>query len=63
MCQIRGEMNKEDKRKYERQIDDLADDLIIKAQRAAFDYTEGVFRDILTALHGKIEQYFKEHQR
>ena len=56
-------MNKNDKRRYERQISDIADDLLIAANREAFDYTEGVYRDILTALHQKIEQYFKEHQR
>ena len=56
-------MNKQDKRKYERMISDVADSLLLTAQREAFDFTEGVFRDILTAMHVKIEQYFKEHPK
>lgn len=56
-------MNKQDKRKYERMISDVADSLMLTAHREAFDITEGVFRDILTALHQKIEQYFQEHRR
>ena len=56
-------MNKQDKRKYERMISDVADSLLLTAQREAFDFTESVFRDILTAMHVKIEQYFKEHPK
>ena len=56
-------MNKQDKRKYERMISDVADRLLIDAHREAFDITEGVFRDILTAMHTKIELYFKEHPK
>ena len=56
-------MNKQDKRKYDRMISDVADSLLLTAQREAFDFTEGVFRDILTAMHAKIELYFKEHPK
>lgn len=56
-------MNKEEKRRYDRMISDVADRLLIDANREAFDFTEGVFRDILTALHLKIEQYFQEHPK
>ncbi len=56
-------MNKQDRRRYDRMVSDVADRLLIDANRAAFDITEGVFRDILTALHQKIEQYFKEHSK
>lgn len=56
-------MNKQDKRKYERMISDVADSLLLTAQREAFNITDGVFRDILTAMHTKIEQYFKEHPK
>ena len=56
-------MNKQDKRKYERMISDVADSLMLTAHREAFDITESVFRDILTALHMKIEQYFQEHPK
>lgn len=55
-------MNKEDKRRYDRMINDIADRLMIDANREAFKITENVFRDILTALSTKIEQYFKEHR-
>lgn len=54
-------MNKEDKRRYDRMINDIADRLMIDA-REAFNITENVFRDILTALSTKIEQYFNEHR-
>lgn len=54
-------MNKEDKRRYDRMINDIADRLMIDANREAFKITENVFRDIMTALHTKIEQYFKDH--
>ena len=56
-------MNKQDKRRYDRFINDVADKLMIDANREAFDITEGVYRDILRALHMKIEHYFKEHQK
>lgn len=56
-------MNKQDRRRYDRMVSDVADRLLIDANRAAFDITEGMFRDILTALHQKIEQYFQEHRR
>lgn len=56
-------MNKQDKRRYDRLISDVADNLLLTAQREAFNFTEGVFRDILTALHLKIEQYFQEHPK
>ena len=36
---------------------------MIDANREAFKVTENVFRDIMTALHAKIEQYFKDHQQ
>jgi UDP-N-acetyl-D-mannosaminuronate dehydrogenase len=55
-------MNKEDKRRYDRMINDIADRLMIDANREAFKITENVFRDIMTALHDKIEQYFNEHR-
>jgi uncharacterized protein (DUF2267 family) len=51
-------MNKEDKRRYDRMINDIADRLMIDANREAFKITENVFRDIMRALHDKIEQYF-----
>ena len=44
-------------------INDIADRLMIDANREAFAITEKVFRDILAALHAKIEQYFNEHQK
>lgn len=56
-------MNKNDKRKYDRIINDVADRLLIDAHKEAFNITEGVFRDILTALQIKIDQYFKDHQK
>ena len=56
-------MNKKEQKAYDRQINDIADRLMIDANREAFKMTEGVFRDIMTALHAKIEQYFKEHQQ
>ena len=56
-------MNKNDKRRYDRIISDVADKLMIDAHKEAFNITDGVFRDILTALHAKIEQYFSEHQQ
>ena len=56
-------MNKNDKRRYDRIISDVADKLMIDAHKEAFNITDGVFRDILTALQIKIEQYFKEHQK
>ena len=55
-------MNKDDKRRYDRMINDIADRLMIYANREAFKITENVFRDIMRALHTKIEQYFNEHQ-
>lgn len=56
-------MTKEDKRRYDRMINDIADRLMIDANREAFKVTENVYRDIMTALHMKIEQYFKDHQQ
>lgn len=56
-------MNKKEQKAYDRQINDIADRLMIDANREAFKMTEGVFRDIMTALHAKIEQYFKEHKQ
>ncbi|MBP5714379.1 MAG: hypothetical protein J6X07_06750 [Prevotella sp.] len=56
-------MTKDDKKRYDRMINDIASRLMIDAHKEAFEVTENVFRDILTALHEKIEQYFKEHQR
>lgn len=55
-------MNKDDKRRYDRMINDIADRLMIDANREAFKITENVFRDIMTALHDKIEQYLNEHR-
>ena len=55
-------MNKKEQKAYDRQINDIADRLMIDATREAFKVTENVYRDIMTALHAKIEQYFKEHQ-
>lgn len=55
-------MNKKEQKAYSRQINDIADRLMIDANREAFKMTEGVFRDIMTALQIKIEQYFNEHQ-
>lgn len=56
-------MNKKEQKAYSRQINDIADRLMIDANREAFKVTENVYRDIMTALHAKIEQYFKEHQQ
>lgn len=56
-------MNNQEKRRYDRMISDVVDRLLIDANREAFNITEGVFRDILTALQVKIEQYFKEHPK
>jgi hypothetical protein len=46
-------MNRQDKRRYDRMISDVADRLFIDASREAFKITEGVFRDILTAFLSK----------
>lgn len=56
-------MNKKEQKAYNRQINDIADRLMIEAHHEAFAITEGVFRDIMTALNMKIEQYFNEHQK
>lgn len=55
-------MNKKEQKAYNRQINDIADRLMIEANREAFKVTENVFRDIMAALQMKIEQYFNEHQ-
>lgn len=56
-------MNKKEQKSYNRQINDIANRLMIDAHHEAFKVTENVFRDIMTALHAKIEQYFKDHQQ
>lgn len=59
-------MDKRERKRYERELDDVCEALVMKAWHEAHDITEGVYLDILLRLRSKLDVkigYIQEQNR
>lgn len=55
-------MTAKEQKHYDRQIDGIADSLLIKAHNEAFEITENVFLDIILRLRTKCDEVIRRKQ-
>ena len=55
-------MNKDEKKAYRRIINDTADHILIGVHKEAYNITDAVYKELLTALRQKIDAILKGGQ-